>query len=58
MKLTKAQWEARGQAYSEAAEHLRQNWTDDPDEWEQGKGIAEKLDQAATACFEIAASMS
>ena len=34
--MAPADWRARGEAYNEAAEHLKLSWTDDPQERAQG----------------------
>lgn len=51
MELTKSQWMARAEAYLEAAEHLELSWTDDNDEFAQGKVVSERLKKEADKCF-------
>ena len=48
--LSPRQWEARAEAYNEAAEHLFQHWTDDPIEIEQGKIVKKLLEKEAILC--------
>ena len=45
--INKVQWEARREVYIEASEHLDQNWTDDPIEWQEGQEIAKLLRKEA-----------
>lgn len=54
MKLTAEQWDARGWALTEAAEHLEQEWTSDTDERAQGVIIGQRLRREAQQCFERA----
>ena len=51
-RLTNAQLEARFEALTEAAGHLRLDWTDDKLEWEEGKKIAAWLDREAEKCLD------
>ena len=52
--LTKKQWLARAEAYFEAAEHLGQSWTDDPEERRQGDKVSCRLRDISNKCFERA----
>lgn len=56
--LTKEQWEARAEAYQEAATHLDQSWTDDPVERAQGDKVAVRLRDIAMKCWERADAIS
>lgn len=49
--MTAEQWEARAEAYLEAAIHLTQNWTDDNEEWEQAKIVKKILKRARRLCL-------
>lgn len=53
-RLSAAEWRARAEAYSEAAEHLGQNWTDDPTERRQGEVVAARLRTNQEACLRMA----
>jgi len=53
-RMTKAQWQARGEAYEEAAQHLLMSWTDDAIEWSQGEIVSKRLMIEAKVCFERA----
>ena len=53
--MTAKQWEARAEALRECAEHLDQCWTEDKDEREQGRIVADELRKRADHCSAIAA---
>jgi hypothetical protein len=46
-RLSQEQIQARFEALIEAAEHLRQDWTDDPVERSEGNTIADWLEKEA-----------
>jgi hypothetical protein len=52
--LNKEQWLARAEAYFEAAEHLGQAWTDNPEERTQGDIVSCRLRDISNKCFERA----
>jgi hypothetical protein len=49
-----ADWRARGEAYNEAAEHLKLSWTDDPQERAQGDIVTKLLLRESEKCHRIA----
>ena len=53
--MTAEEWEARAEAFEEAATHLNLPWTDDATEQKQGDIAAEKIRGLAKRCREIAA---
>ena len=46
-RLTDAQIDARMEAFEEAASHMEQSWSDDPEELRQGHVVAEFIRSAA-----------
>ena len=48
--MKKVNWDARAEAYAEAAEHLIMDWTDDKEEQREGEIVAKQLRKAAIAC--------
>lgn len=52
--MSPANWRARGEAYNEAAEHLKLLWTDDPQEIAQGEIVSKLLLREAEKCHRIA----
>lgn len=51
-RLTAKQLHARYEALSEAAQHLRMDWTDDPTESAQGEEMANWLDKQSLKWLE------
>lgn len=45
--MTTEQMQARATAYEEASEHLRQSWTEDVTEREQGDAVSSSLQKIA-----------
>ena len=54
--LSAVEWRARAEAFSEAAEHLGQNWTDDATERRQGDVVASRLRTMRDAALRYAAA--
>lgn len=50
-KMTVADWQAKGDAYEEAAGHLGLHWTDDERERFQGHMVAAELMRKAERCW-------
>lgn len=57
MKLTANDWNARGLAYEEAADHLGMAWTDDKTERDQGNVVQDELYRKSEACFSRASAI-
>lgn len=53
--MKKADWTARGEAYTESAEHLQLAWSDDPIERAQGDILTALFRKEAERCHRIAA---
>lgn len=51
VKMTAADWQAKGDAYEEAAEHLLMHWTDDERERLQGLMVSGELMKRAEVCW-------
>lgn len=49
--MTAADWQAKGTAFEEAAEHLGMSWTEDEREFSQGKIVAAELMRRAEQCW-------
>lgn len=54
IKMTAADWKAKGDAYEEAAEHLLQSWTEDATERFQGMVVNSELIKKAEQCWRYA----
>jgi len=54
--LASQRWDARAEAYEEAAGHLEQSWTSDPAEKVQGQIVAARLWKQAEKCRQRATS--
>lgn len=50
-KLSPEQWEARGEAYSEAADHLRMDWAEARVELSQRAAVIKVIERLAKASF-------
>jgi len=57
MGMASEDWTARGEAYSEAAEHLKLAWTEDDKERRQGDIVAKKLMAESERCHRRAANL-
>ncbi len=55
VKMTPADWRAKGDAYEEASDHLCLSWTEDDRERFQGSMVAAELRRKAEHCWRLAA---